>query len=105
MQDIDPDLAEWDFRDFPLDEVAELFNDRGWPLFDTTDVSDQTIDRLVWQVAAALLAEPEALALRYGRLLAYRSNDNPTCIEIAMDIGHLDFEAELRKRGRMNDDD
>ena len=98
---LDPDNAEWKFEP-SLEKVAELYEKFAFPLYEDK-ASYESLDRLVWQISAELANNPDVYAYRLGRLVAYRDARFPTSIEIAMDIGHLDYEAELRKRGRLHD--
>ena len=100
LRNFDPDVAEWKFEP-SLEKVAKIYEENGFPLY-VDKTSAASLDRLVWQITSELNNNPDWYAYRLGRLVAYRDARFPTNVEIAMDIGHLDFEAELRKRGRFN---
>jgi hypothetical protein len=98
---LDPDHAEWKFEP-SLAKVTETYERFAFPLYEDK-ASYESLDRLVWQIAAELANTPDIYAYRLGRLVAYRDARFPTSIEIAMDIGSLDFEKILRAHGRMDD--
>ena len=101
LKHFDPDNAEWKFEP-SLEKVAKIYEEHALPLY-RDKASYESLDRLVWQITAELNNNPDFYAYRLGRLVAYRDARFPTSVEIAMDIGHLDFENALRNHGRLND--
>jgi hypothetical protein len=97
LRGFDSEDAEWDLS-IGLDQLAAIYAMQGWPLFKgvaTPESLEQLINSLVTQITDA---KDFTWGMYGGRPMIRRNPSAPSCLEISLDIGHLDFSEALEAR-------
>lgn len=104
LKGLDSEDADWNL-DLSLDQVATIFAMEGWPLIKgpaTPERLEKVINDCVKKLAET---EPMVWLSYLGRLTVRRNPSAPNCLEISLDIGHLDFTEALEARDGSTDDE
>ncbi|WP_035800354.1 hypothetical protein [Kitasatospora mediocidica] len=97
LKGFDSEDAEWNL-DLSLEQVATIFALMGWPLANgvaTPERIEKVIDDLV-----KAMNNDKYLYASYGRLSVRRNPGALNCVELAFDIGHLDFTEAIEERAK-----
>jgi hypothetical protein len=104
LKGLTADDAGWDLE-LTLQQIAAIYAMQGWPVADRQPTSE--LLAMVVRRNVELLADNDRFNVSsLGRIIVRRSSLFPTCLEISLEIGHLDFSAALEARdGSANDEE
>lgn len=87
--------AEWNL-DIYLDQLSYIYALNQWPLIDGPATVDR-LDRVISNIVTDM-GNNGFYATMGGRLVAFRNTSAPNCVELGLQIGHLDFTDAIEAR-------